>query len=91
MDILSISPVYSALKGEKYKKTLEDDLEDMGRGLYNLKGKVSVVFGDELNADIQKFDNEANRNENMQKLMPVNDFEKQINMKRGYLSEIMFG
>lgn len=68
-----IASTYSKLKGEKYKKTLEDDLEDMGRGLYNMKGKVSVVFGDELTADIQKFDNEANRNENMQKLAHLID------------------
>lgn len=68
-----IASTYSKLKGVEYKKTLEDDLEDMGRGLYNMKGKVSIVFGDELNPDIKNFDNKANRNENVLKLAEMID------------------
>ncbi len=84
-----IASTYSKLKGVEYKKTLEDDLEDMGRGLYNMKGKVSVVFGDELNADIQKFDNDANRNENMQKLVNLIDnkiYNNYVLNKQNYIA-----
>jgi len=68
-----ISATYAKLKGIKVKKTIEDDLEDMGRGLYNLKGKVHVTFCDEINSDLSKFDNSANKNINFIKLANLID------------------
>lgn len=68
-----ISSTYATLKGVKVKKTIEDDLEDMGRGLYNLKGKVNVTFCDEINTNLSKFDNSVNKNINFIKLANVID------------------
>jgi len=68
-----IASTYSKSKGEEYHKTLEDDLEDMGRGLYNPKGKVCITFGDCISSGIQKFDKNAGRNTNIQKLSELID------------------
>lgn len=68
-----ISATYARLKGIKVKKTIEDDLEDMGRGLYNLKGKVSLTFCDEINTDLSKFDKSASKNINFIKLANLID------------------
>jgi hypothetical protein len=57
-----IMATYSKLKGEAYKKTLEDDLKDMGRGLYDMKGEVNIVFGEPINKELIR--NERNKNEN---------------------------
>ncbi|NPA44345.1 MAG: hypothetical protein GXO49_02320, partial [Chlorobi bacterium] len=44
-----------------------------GRGLYNLKGKVNVTFCDEINTDLSKFDNSANKSINYIKLANLID------------------
>lgn len=76
-----IMATYSKLKGIKTKKTVQDDLEDMGRGLYNLKGKVSVCFGEEINTELSNFDNSANKNVNMIKLSNLIDSRIYDNFK----------
>jgi len=68
-----IFATHAKIKGIEAKKTIEDDLEDMGRGLYNLKGKVNVTFCDEINTDLSKFDNSENKNSNFIKLANLID------------------
>ncbi|MCF6364620.1 MAG: 1-acyl-sn-glycerol-3-phosphate acyltransferase [Bacteroidales bacterium] len=76
-----IASTYSKLQGKKYHKTLEDDLEDMGRGLYNIKGRVCISFGECVNSEIQKFNKDTNRNINIQKLSELIDKEIYDNFK----------
>ena len=85
-----IMATYSKLQGIKTQKTVQDDLEDMGRGLYNLKGKVSITFGDEINTDLNNFDNYANKNINMQRLANIIDSRIYSNYKLNKNNYIAF-
>ena len=68
-----ILATYSKLKGETYKKTLEDDLKDMGRGLYDMKGEVNIVFGTPITKG--SIQSEKNKNENFSLLAEMIDKE----------------
>lgn len=58
-----IAAVYSKKTGEKYTKTQEEDLKDMGRGLYSMKGEVNIVFGKPVNQDLKSIETVKKRNE----------------------------
>jgi len=58
-----IAAVYSKKTGEKYTKTQEEDLKDMGRGLYSMKGEVNIVFGKPVNEDLKSIETVKKRNE----------------------------
>ncbi len=76
-----IASTYSNIKGLNNEKTVDDDLTDMGRGLYSAKGKVTVVFGDEINNNIKKLDKIANRNEKIKLLSKIIDNSIYSNFK----------
>lgn len=63
-----IAVSYSLKTGEKYSKTLEEDLKDMGRGLYSMKGKVSIVFGTPINEDLKSIEKIQKKNEKYSEL-----------------------
>jgi len=63
-----IAVSYSLKTGEKYSKTLEEDLKDMGRGLYSMKGKVSIVFGTPINEDLKSIEKFQKKNEKYSEL-----------------------
>ena len=50
-------------KGEKYQKTTEDDLNSMGRGLYDNKGRVHFNFSKISDSEIDEIGNIKNVNE----------------------------
>jgi hypothetical protein len=82
-----ILATYTKLKGETYKKTLEDDLKDMGRGLYDMKGEVNIVFGKPINKD--SIQSEKNKNENIGLLAQmINDeiHKNYVLTKNNYIS-----
>ncbi|MCF6183774.1 MAG: 1-acyl-sn-glycerol-3-phosphate acyltransferase [Bacteroidales bacterium] len=58
-----IAATFSKKTGEKYTKTQEEDLKDMGRGLYSMKGKVNIVFGKPVNEDLKSIEKIKKRNE----------------------------
>ncbi len=82
-----IAATYAKIKGESYKKTLEDDLKDMGRGLYDMKGEVNIVFGKPINR--VSLQTEKNKNENIVHLAEIIDKEIHNNFvltKNNYIS-----
>ena len=85
-----IAATYSKLKGEKYKKSLEDDMKDMGRGLYNMKGNVNITFGKPLNEDLKEFDQIKNKNEKFSKLTRLIDDQIYTNFKLNKANYIAF-
>lgn len=85
-----ILSTYSKIKGIKTKKIIEDDLSDMGRGLYNMKGKVSISFGKEVNAELENFDISEGRNENIKKLKRIIDKEIYKNFKLNKSNYVAF-
>ncbi len=58
-----IAATFSKKTGEKYAKTQEEDLKDMGRGLYSMKGEVNIVFGKPVNGDLKSIEKIKKRNE----------------------------
>ena len=85
-----IAATYSKLKGEKYKKSLEDDMKDMGRGLYNMKGDVNITFGKPLNEDIKTFNTIKNKNERFSKLTSLIDNQIYTDFKLNKANYIAF-
>lgn len=85
-----IAATYSKLKGEKYKKPLEDDMKDMGRGLYNMKGDVNITFGKPLNEELKAFDQIKNKNEKFSKLTNLIDKQIYTNYKLNKANYIAF-
>jgi hypothetical protein len=66
---------------------LEDDLKDMGRGLYDMKGEVNIVFGKPINR--VSLQTEMNKNENIVHLAEIIDKEIHNNYvltKNNYIS-----
>jgi 1-acyl-sn-glycerol-3-phosphate acyltransferase len=68
-----VAATYCKLRGLKYKKTWEDDLKDMGRGLYNMKGKVHISFGKVIHEELGVIDAIENKNEKYEKLAEIID------------------
>lgn len=85
-----IAATYSKLKGEEYKKSLEDDMKDMGRGLYNMKGDVNITFGKPLNEDIKTFNTIKNKNERFSKLTSLIDNQIYTDFKLNKANYIAF-
>ncbi len=85
-----IAVTYSKLKGEKYNKPLEDDMKDMGRGIYNMKGDVNITFGKPLREDLKTFDKIINKNEKFSKLTSLIDNQIHSNYKLNKASYIAF-
>ena len=85
-----IAATYSKLKGEKYEKSLEDDMKDMGRGLYNMKGDVNITFGKPLNEDIKTFNTIKNKNERFSKLTSLIDNQIYADFKLNKANYIAF-
>ncbi len=85
-----IAATYSKLKGEEYKKSLEDDMKDMGRGLYNMKGDVNITFGKPLNEDIKTFNTIKNKNERFSKLTSLIDNQIYADFKLNKANYIAF-
>ncbi len=63
-----IAASYAKITGEKYTKTLEEDLEDMGRGLYGLKGEINIVFGKPINDELKSIEKIKKKNEKFAEL-----------------------
>jgi len=61
-----IGVTYSKINGVPYQKSVEDDLKDMGRGLYSLKGNVCISFGKPINSELAKIPKDLNKNEQLQ-------------------------
>lgn len=76
-----VAATYCRLKGVKYKKTWEDDLKDMGRGLYNMKGDVHVSFGKVIHEELGVIDAIENKNEKFEKLAEIIDHQIHENYK----------
>ena len=85
-----IAVTYSKLKGEKYQKPLEDDMKDMGRGLYNMKGDVNITFGKPLNEELKAFNQIKNKNEKFSKLTNLIDKQIYANYKLNKANYIAF-
>jgi len=58
-----IAASYSKKSGKKYTKTLEEDLKDMGRGLYGMKGAINIVFGNPINENLKSIEKIKKRND----------------------------
>lgn len=65
--------MYINAMGGTYKKTFEDDLNSMGRGIYDYKGDVHFAFGKPLNEDLDKFREIKNKNEQYQSIVELID------------------
>ncbi len=76
-----IAAVYAEKTGEKYKKTVEEDLKDMGRGLYSPKGEVNIVFGKPINDNLKSIEKIKNKNEKFSELAKRIDDEIYKNYK----------
>ena len=76
-----VAATYCKLKGLKYKKTWEDDLKDMGRGLYNMKGNVHISFGKVIHEELGVIDAIENKNDKFEKLAEVIDEQIHANFK----------
>lgn len=70
-----IAATYSLKTRKKYTKTLEEDLKDMGRGLYGLKGEINIVFGKPVNGNLKSIENIKKRNEKYTALARQIDYE----------------
>ena len=70
-----IAVTYAKKTGEKYTKTLEEDLKDMGRGLYGMKGEINIVFGKPVNENLKKIEKIKKRNEKFSALAEMIDDE----------------
>ena len=58
-----IAATYCYLTGEKYTKSISEDLEDMGRGLYAMKGNVNIVFGKPVNENLESIEKIPKKND----------------------------
>ncbi len=76
-----IAASYAKITGEKYTKTLEEDLEDMGRGLYGLKGEINIVFGKPINDELKSIEKIKKKNEKFAELAGRIDDEIYRNYK----------
>lgn len=84
-----VAATYCKLKGVKYQKTWEDDLKDMGRGLYNMKGDVHISFGKVIHEELEVIDAIDNKNDKFEKLAEIIDEQIHANyklMKSNYMA-----
>ena len=70
-----IAATYSLKTGEKFTKTTEEDLKDMGRGLYGIKGEINIVFGKPINENLKEIEKIKKRNEKFSALAGLIDKE----------------
>jgi len=70
-----IAATYSEKTGETYKKSVEEDLKDMGRGLYSMKGEVNIVFGKPINDELKSIEKIQKKNEKFIELAKRVDYE----------------
>ncbi|NPA67515.1 MAG: glycerol acyltransferase [Chlorobi bacterium] len=63
-----VAATYAKISGEKYTKTPEEDLADMGRGLYGMKGEINIVFGKPVNGKLQSIGKIKKKNEKFAEL-----------------------
>lgn len=75
-----VKEVYARRKGIPYKKTKEDDLRNMGEGLYGKKGHVHLEFGKVLNKEFDGLDDLPNNNKRLSAVKTILDTE----IRRGF-------
>ncbi len=85
-----IAVTYSLKNGRKYTKTTEEDLKDMGRGLYGSKGKVCIAFGQALNNKLASIEKIQAKNEKYTELAQRIDNEIYKNYKLSKHNYIAF-
>ena len=76
-----IAAAYSKKSGKNYTKTLEEDLKDMGRGLYGMKGTINIVFGNPINKNLKSIEKIKKRNDKFTALAARIDEEIYKNYK----------
>ncbi|MCD6555990.1 MAG: 1-acyl-sn-glycerol-3-phosphate acyltransferase [Bacteroidales bacterium] len=76
-----IAAAYSKKSGKNYTKTLEEDLKDMGRGLYGMKGVINIVFGNPINKNLKSIEKIKKRNDKFTALAARIDEEIYKNYK----------
>ncbi|RLD52688.1 MAG: glycerol acyltransferase [Bacteroidetes bacterium] len=76
-----IAATYTKITGTEYTKSLEEDLKDMGRGLYGMKGEINIVFGKPVNENLKSIENIKKRNDKFTELAGRIDDEIYKNYK----------